>query len=142
MQLAEHIAGWSKEHGRKVGAVIVGPDNEVRATGFNGFPRGVNDDIEDRHRRDNGAKYIWSAHAEVNAVCNAARVGVPLKGCRIYSLLYPCVDCAKVIIQSGLGEVIAPQPDFGDLKWGEDFKNASIMLAEANVNVRCFSENS
>ena len=49
MALAQFIATWSKDRGRKVGAVIVGPDNEIRSTGYNGIPRGVNDDVEERH---------------------------------------------------------------------------------------------
>src|SRR5262249_34948581 len=57
MLLALQIASWSKEKGRRVGAVIVGPDKEIRSTGFNGFPRGVRDDVEARHRRETGAKY-------------------------------------------------------------------------------------
>jgi dCMP deaminase len=136
MHLAMVIATWSKEKGRRVGAVIVGPDNEVRSTGFNGFPRGVNDDIEDRHNRDTGEKYIWSSHAERNAIYNAARVGIPLKGCKIYVPWYPCIECAKAIIQSGIDELIAFQPDFDDQKWGEDFKRVQIMLSEAGVRIR------
>jgi dCMP deaminase len=138
IHLAEHIASWSKERGRKVGAIIVGPDREIRATGFNGWPRGVDDDIEARHSREDGEKYLWSTHAEINAICNAARIGVPLKDCTIYlSLsLYPCVDCAKAIIQSGIAEVVAPPPDFKDPQWGESFKRAQIMFKEGGVKVR------
>ena len=77
MLLAHHLATWSIEKGRRVGTVIVGPDNEVRSTGFNGLPRGVRDDLEERHSRITGAKYIWSCHAEQNAIFNAARIGVP-----------------------------------------------------------------
>ncbi len=51
MGLAEHVATWSKDRSRKVGCVIVGPDNEIRSLGYNGFPRGITDDIEKRHQR-------------------------------------------------------------------------------------------
>jgi hypothetical protein len=89
MMLAHQIAHWSKESGRRVGAVIVGPDKEIRSTGFNGFPRGVRDDIPERHSRETGAKYLWSSHAERNAIYNAARIGVSVKGCVMYVPWYP-----------------------------------------------------
>ncbi len=142
LDLAAYIGCWSKETGRKVGAVVVGPDREIRATGFNGFPRGVNDDIAERHDGASGQKYIWSCHAEENAICNAARVGVSLKGCTIYIPWYPCVPCAKSIIQSGISELVAYQPDLTDPKWGNDFKTAGIMLAEAGIKVRFLSARS
>src|SRR5580704_10834190 len=107
MGLAHHIAHWSKESGRRVGAVVVGPDKEIRATGFNGFPRGVRDDVPERHSRETGAKYLWSSHAERNAIYNAARIGVPLKGCVMYVPWFPCVECAKAIIQAGISELVA-----------------------------------
>lgn len=136
MKLAHHIAHWSKERGRRVGAVIVGPDKEVRSTGYNGFPRGVNDLVEQRHDRASGQKYFWSSHAERNAVYNAARVGIPLVGCSIYVPWFPCGDCAKAIIQTGMRELIAYQPDFADPKWGRDFRLVAEMLGEAGVKVR------
>lgn len=136
MLLAHHIAHWSTERGRRVGAVIVGPDHEVRSTGHNGFPRGVNDEIEHRHNRESGEKYFWSSHAERNAIYNAARVGIPLKGCTIYVPWFPCGECAKAIIQSGIVELVAYQPDFTDAKWGQDFMRVVEMLGEAGVRVR------
>lgn len=137
MGLAEHLAGWTKGVGRKVGAVIIGPDNEIRASGFNGLPRGVNDEVKDRHNRETGEKYHWWICAEANAICNAARIGVSLKGCRIYtSTLYPCANCARLIIQSGITEVIAEAPDFADAQWGASFRRAQIMFREAKVKVR------
>jgi dCMP deaminase len=136
MLLAHHLASWSIEKGRRVGAVIVGPDNEVRSTGFNGLPRGVRDDLEERHSRVTGAKYIWSCHAEQNAIFNAARVGVALKGCTIYVPWFPCVECTKAIIQSGLTELVAYAPDRPNSNWAEDFSISSQMLQEANIEVR------
>jgi dCMP deaminase len=135
MKLALHIAGWSKDRGRRVGAVIVGVDNEIRSTGYNGIPRGVRDDVEARHSKETKEKYVWCAHAERNAVYNAARIGVSLKGCRIYSTLYPCADCVIALIQSGLTELITPKPNFDDPQWGESYKRAKIMLEEAKINV-------
>ena len=136
MLLAPHLATWSIEKGRRVGTVIVGPDNEIRSTGFNGLPRGVRDDLEERHSRVTGAKYIWSCHAEQNAIFNAARIGVPLEGCTIYVPWFPCVECTKAIIQSGLKELVAYAPDRPNSNWHEDFAIAGQMLKEAGIEVR------
>src|SRR2546421_12647437 len=65
MELARHVGTWSKDRSRQVGCVVVGPDNSVRAIGFNGFPRGLDDENEHRHQRP--AKYLWTEHAERNA---------------------------------------------------------------------------
>src|SRR3954465_12147778 len=77
MRMAGEIAGWSKDLSRKVGCVIVGPKNEIRAAGYNGFPRNTNDTRAYRHERP--MKYKWTEHAERNAIYNAARVGIPLE---------------------------------------------------------------
>lgn len=135
MLLAHDIAEWSKESGRRVGAVIVGPDKDVRATGFNGLPRGVNDDIPERHSRETGAKYLWSCHAERNAIYNAARAGAKVKGCSIYVPWFPCLECTKAIIQSGISRVVAYRSEEHDPKWSEEFKIAKQMLSEADVSV-------
>lgn len=134
MGLAGYVATRSKDRSTKVGCVIVGPDNEIRSTGFNGFPRGVDDACEARHARP--AKYLWTEHAERNAIYNAARMGTALKGCRIYLPWFPCMDCARAIVQSGIGELICVAPDVTNLKWGEDFRNSAVLLEEAGVGVR------
>jgi dCMP deaminase len=118
MLLAHHLATWSIEKGRRVGAVIVGPDHEIRSTGFNGLPRGVRDDLEERHSRVTGAKYIWSCHAEQNAPW------------------FPCVECTKAIIQCGITELVAYAPDRPNSNWAEDFSISGQMLKEANIEVR------
>lgn len=134
MDLAIHISAWSKDRSRQVACVIVAADNSVRAIGFNGFPRGLNDEDEIRHSRP--SKYLWTEHAERNAIYVAARNGIPLDGCRMYLPWFPCVDCARAIVQAGLLEVISRQPDFSDVRWGEDFKVAVELLKEAGVVVR------
>lgn len=138
MKLAQHIGSWSKDCGRKVGAVIVGDGNEIRSTGFNGIPRGVADDVPERHCRETKEKYIWSAHAERNAVYNAARIGLSIKGCRMYCTLFPCTDCVIALIQSGVVELITTKPDLKDPQWGENYKRSQTMLKEAGIKVRFF----
>ena len=88
----------SKDRATKVGTVIVSSDNAVLSIGFNGFPRGVNDDIDERHERTPKGKYLWTEHAERNAIYNAARHGIILEGSRIYLDFYPCARCARAII--------------------------------------------
>ena len=134
MELARAIAGWSKDRSRKVGCVIVGPNNEIRSTGYNGFPRRVDDRPAERHRRPE--KYLWTEHAERNAIYNAAYTGISVAGCRIYIPWYPCVDCARAIVQAGIAELMAIEPDWHDVHWGEGFRVARQMFDEAGVTVR------
>lgn len=131
--LADHVATWSKDRSRKVGCVIVGPDaREIRSVGYNGFPRGINDNVDARHERP--AKYLWVEHAERNAVFNAARHGASLEGCTIYVQFFPCPDCARAIIQTGIRELVAPEPDWDESRW--NVKTSMEMLSESGVKVR------
>ncbi len=120
MELARHIGQWSKDRSFGVGCVIVGPDREIRSTGYNGFPREVDDNVEERHERP--AKYAWTEHAERNAIYNAARMGTALKGCTMYVPWYPCMDCARAIIQSGISWLVCEQPDWNDKARMETFQ--------------------
>lgn len=129
--LARHIATWSKDRSRQTACVIVGPDREIRSTGYNGFPRGVDDSMDVRHQRP--AKYKWTEHAERNAIYNAARVGVPLGGCTMYLPWFPCADCARAIIQAGISTLKCVEPDWADPIWKEDFSIALTMFSEAGV---------
>jgi dCMP deaminase len=132
--LARHIAQWSKDPSTQVGCVVVGPDREIRSTGFNGFPRGI-EDREDR-LRDRERKYPLVCHAEENAIMHAARIGVALKGCIAYVTWPPCTRCARSLIQAGVREIAYPAgleiPD----RWQEDFAISTQMLEEAGVGVR------
>ena len=74
LKLATHISEWSKDPSTKVGCVVVGPDREIRSTGFNGFPRGIQDSDERLTNRD--LKYPLICHAEENAIMHAARIGL------------------------------------------------------------------
>jgi dCMP deaminase len=134
MRLAKHVSEWSKDRSTKVGCVIVGPDREVRSVGYNGFPRGVDDDVDQRHMRPQ--KYAWTEHAERNAIYNAARIGIPLAGCTMYLPWFPCVDCARAIVQAGLSEIVAIEPDLSHAQWGEQFTQALGLLKESHVTLR------
>ena len=132
LDLAKHIATWSKDRSTHVGAVIVGPHHrEIRSTGYNGFPPGVDDDLEDRHQRPR--KYLFVEHAERNAIYFAALNGIRLEGCTLYATMFPCADCARGIIRAGIKRVVAIQPDRPD--WAEQHKAARLMFDEADVAV-------
>lgn len=129
--LAKVVSLKSKDRSTKVGCVIVGKDQEIRTTGFNGFPRGFNDDVDSRH--DRPEKYIWTEHAERNAIYNAAKVGIPLDGCTAYITMFPCPDCTRALIQAGIKEIHCPRPDFNHPTYGESFISSMLMFQECGV---------
>lgn len=137
LALAKEAAKRSRDPSTKIGAVIVGPDKEVRSLGYNGFPRGVRDDIEERFVRP--LKYKLTEHSERNAIYNAARVGIPLKGCTVYVPWIPCSDCARAIIQVGIVQVVTDNIEIPE-RWKEDFTVSLQMLEEAKVEIRLSNE--
>ena len=132
--LAAHIATRSKDPSTQVGCVIVGPDNEVRSTGFNGLPRGIADTPERLENRER--KYPLICHAEENAIMHAARIGISLKGCTVYVTWPPCTRCARSLIQAGVSEAVSPTNAEVPARWTDDFALASEMLSEASVALR------
>lgn len=106
MGVALLAARRSKDPSTQVGACIVDPQNIILSTGYNGFPYGCSDDEYPWARRGElcDTKYPFVVHAELNAILNAQ--GRSLRGARIYVALFPCNECAKAIIQSGIKEVI------------------------------------
>jgi dCMP deaminase len=135
LELAKLISSWSKDTSTKVGAVIVDDVRNVRATGYNGIPRNLSDDVEERSERP--TKYFWVEHAERNAVYAAARRGESLEGCTLYCNHSPCADCARAIIQSGIKTVVFPDgTDAPTGGMGETFMVALNMLREAGIEVR------
>lgn len=133
MKQAEDVASYSKDTNRHVGAVIVNDDKIVVCMGYNGFPRKVDDTIKSRYERPD--KYLFTEHAERNALYHSARLGVSVKGCTIYVTSFPCADCARGIIQSGITGVVTREPDFNHETWGKSWSAAREMFKEANVNV-------
>ena len=134
IELARHISGWSKDPSTKVGCAVVGEDREIRSTGFNGFPRGIDDDAE--RLADREKKYPLICHAEENAIMHAARIGVSLKDSTAYVTWPPCSRCARSLIQAGIREVVYSSSEEIPERWLEDFEISTGMLAEANVLVR------
>ena len=106
MGVALLAAQRSKDPNTQVGACIVDDENRILSTGYNGFPLGCSDDEFpwSRSGDDIETKYPYVVHAELNAILNSR--GKSLDGAKIYVALFPCNECAKAIIQSGIKEVI------------------------------------
>ncbi len=106
MGVAMLAARRSKDPSTQVGACIVSQDNIIISTGYNGMPKGCSDDEFPwaRTGEENETKYPYVVHAELNAVLNAN--GRDLRGSKLYVALFPCNECAKAIIQSGIREIV------------------------------------
>lgn len=134
----------SKDPSSKFSAVIVDSNNAIVSSGFNGFPRGVVDSEERYNNRE--VKYRFVVHAEANAITNAARIGAKLDGCRIYVDTYPCSSCCKLIIQSGIREIVLNgdselHNDEGfKRRWAEDIETTLTMCKESSVNIRIYKK--
>jgi dCMP deaminase len=123
----------SKDPNTQVGACIVNDKNKIVGAGYNGLPIGCSDDDFPWAKQGEflDTKYPYICHAELNAILN--NIGMDLKGCKIYTALFPCNECTKAIIQSGISEVIY----LSDKYEGTDvFKASKIMLDKAGISYR------
>ena len=128
--IANHVATWSKDRSTKIGAVIA-RENRILATGYNGFPIGCDDEIDERHERP--AKYFWTEHAERNAIFSAAAHGIRLEGADIYLMCDSvCGDCARAIRQVGIRRAfLATAPFEGKGNWGSNVQSGLEILTDA-----------
>ena len=133
LDLAKQISTWSKDPSTQVGCVVVGPDREIRSTGFNGLPRGIKDTSERLNNRE--IKYPMICHAEENAIMHAARIGISLKECRAYVTWPPCTRCARSLIQAGISEVIYPESVDIPERWATDLNLSLNMFKEAKIKI-------
>ena len=134
--IAEQVKLKSKDQRTKIGAVIVGKDHEIVSTGYNSFPRGIDDDVEERQVRPE--KYYWFEHAERNAIYNAARIGVSLRDTTMYLTCgIPCADCARGIISSGVRMIYCKTEDTTRNRehWDKHAKRSLQMFKESGVEV-------
>lgn len=130
LDLAELVSTWSKDPSTKVGAVIVDEQNIIVSVGFNGFPKGIEDNDRLNHRE---AKYQIIVHAENNALMFAKR---PLDGCTIYTYPFmPCPRCAGMIIQSGIKRVVSYKNTIDRHRWELDFQISRELFLEANTKL-------
>jgi dCMP deaminase len=140
MKLAREISTWSKDPSSKIGAVIVNDERRILATGYNGFPRGI-EDTEER-LSDREEKYPRIVHGEANALMNALYSGVSVKDATIYVWGLPvCADCTKLVIQSGIKRVVITYPEYAPEKWQTQWNNMSKpMYEEAGVSLTYINE--
>lgn len=135
LELAKLASTWSEDTSRGVGAVIVGPANDIRSVGYNTMPRKIDSSIDSRHSRENGEKYYWFEHAERNAIYNAVRSGMMTYDCTMYSSVFPCASCMRAIVQSGIKALKTVQPDLNDAKFGRSFEVSLEMAKEAGLDI-------
>ena len=135
MGIADAVSKLSKDMSTQVGAVIIGQTNEVRSVGYNGSPRGCSAD-EDSRTESRPERYYWLSHAELNAITNAARIGTPLAGSSIIVTHFPCMDCARAIVQAGITKVVTKPvpPEFAE-RWKEHISRAMQLFVECDVEV-------
>jgi dCMP deaminase len=128
--MAKELSSWSKDPSKQVGAVAVGKNNNILATGYNGFPRGIKDDCRLDVREE---KYKYVVHGEMNCIYNACHNGVSLDGATLYVYGLPvCSDCAKGVIQVGIEKVIMQSDELSPV-WEESFMLTKQMFKEAGV---------
>jgi dCMP deaminase len=138
INIAEQVKLKSKDNNTKIGVVLVGKNNEIVSTGYNSFPRGINDDVVERQEKPE--KYFWFEHAERNCIYNAARIGVSTLGTTMYMTCgISCADCARAIISAGVEKIVlrsvkgAMSP-----KWQESAERSNQMFKEAGIIVEFF----
>ena len=130
LSMAKELSSWSKDPSKRVGAVAVGKNNNILATGYNGFPRGIKDDGRLDVREE---KYKYVVHGEMNCIYNACHNGVSLDGATLYVYGLPvCSDCAKGVIQVGIKKVIMQSDEMSPV-WEESFMLTKQMFKEAGV---------
>lgn len=136
MGVAKLSAMRSKDPKTQVGACIVNQQKRIIGIGYNGFPVGVEDDAFPWDKNDEwlDSKYPYVVHAEPNAILNAT---VSLEGATLYVTLFPCNECAKLIIQSGIKEVVFLKDKYHDQ---ESFVASRRMFNAANVKMRRLEE--
>jgi dCMP deaminase len=144
LELAKHIASWSKDPSTQVGAVLVQEGNRVVGLGYNGFARGVNDSVERYNHRE--TKYQFVVHAEVNAILMA---GEKARDSVLYvypSFMLPpiCHECCKCAIQAGVVQIVGYDPDINDervKRWANSISVAKTMCDEAGIKYYSLPEN-
>ena len=131
MGLAHLSALRSKDPNTQVGAAIVDENRRVVSVGYNGFPKGCSDDVFPWEREGDAlhTKYFYVVHAELNAILNSPR---SVAGCTIYVSLFPCNECAKAIIQSGIKRIVYESDKYADT---DGIKASKAMLEAAGVEL-------
>ena len=138
-EIAHVVKTKSKDESTQIGCVIVGKGNEIISTGYNSFPRGIEDYHPERQERPE--KYFWMEHAERNAIYNAARIGVSTMDSTMYlSCGIPCADCARAIINAGVRKIFCEKEMIvkNKEKWAESAERSLLMFQEAGVHIELY----
>lgn len=144
MSMAYLNAMRSPDPSTRLGVAVVDErTNQIVSGGYNGWPRGIAEFSADDIRWQRPEKYYWMEHAERNAIYNAGRLGIPVVGCTMFSLVLPCADCARAIIQSGIKRLVVDKraTDFfvtnakPDQVWLQSVDAALQMLEEAGIQL-------
>jgi len=123
---------FSKDPSTKVGAILLAPESlQVLSLGYNGMPRGISEKEPSRWERP--IKYRYVEHAERNALYNACRHGTPIEGAIAIVTMFPCTDCTRALIQSGVKCIVTKKPDLDCDRWGADFTISKEMIDEVNI---------
>lgn len=135
MAMAKLISKRSKDPNTQVGAIIVSKDDRILSVGYNGFPNGCSDDEfpwarSAKHEYD--TKYPYVVHAELNAILNFRGDNKAFEGSTLYVTLFPCHECAKAIIQSGITRLVYLDNKYQDT---EDFKESLRMLKASSIMI-------
>jgi len=134
LDLAKTVSNWSKDQSTKVGAVIVDNRNIILGLGYNGFPRNINDNIQERNQRPN--KYKFTIHAEENAILNSNQSN--LINSTLYCTFFPCPNCMCKIINVGISRVVTIENTLYNKRWEEDFKISKEMAIEAGIELTLY----
>ena len=138
MGVALLAAQRSKDPNTQVGACIVNKNRRILSTGYNGFPYGCSDDLFPWEREGEDTKYKYVVHAELNAILNAG--GKSLDGARLHVDLFPCNECAKAIIQSGISEIVYLYDKYADspetIASKKMLNSAGVRLTQLNPSSR------
>lgn len=135
MAMAKLISKRSKDPNTQVGAIIVSKDDRILSVGYNGFPNGCSDDEFPWARsakREYDTKYPYVVHAELNAILNFRGDNKAFEGSTLYVTLFPCHECAKAIIQSGITRLVYLDNKYQDT---EDFKESLRMLKASSIMI-------
>lgn len=124
MEVAQALSLKSKDPETKVGTVIVNRDNHIIATGYNGMPAGM---IEDCTLWERPTKYNYVIHAEANAICHSTK---SLKNCTLYTTMYPCPECAKLIAASKIKQVYYRSPKYENEVTRDIFRRCNINIGQ------------
>ena len=138
INIAEQVKLKSKDNNTKIGVVIVGKDNEIVSTGYNSFPRGIDDSVKERQEKPE--KYFWFEHAERNAIYNAARIGVSTLGTTMYMTCgISCADCARAIINAGISKIVLRSGKGAmSSKWVDSAQRSNQMFIEAGIQIEYY----